>query len=50
MKFLLIMVTLTAIVARAEDARACSCGRPRIEVSPSGGDAPINSTVVVWIP
>ncbi len=48
MKLSLILAIM--IVARAEDAHACSCGMPRISISPEGADAPINSTVVVWIP
>ncbi len=47
---LVILLTLIAIGSRANDAHACSCAMPRIEISPSGTDAPINSTVVVWLP
>jgi len=39
-----------AVLARADHAGACSCGRPRIALSPEGNDAPVNSTVVVWVP
>jgi len=50
MKWTLMLTFMIAIVARAEDAHACSCGMPRITISPDGVDAPINTTIVVWIP
>jgi hypothetical protein len=50
MKLTLALFVLTAILARAEDAAACSCARPRVTHSPHDTDAPINSTVVVWVP
>jgi hypothetical protein len=50
MKLAIALFALTAILARAEDAAACSCARPRVTHSPQGTDAPLNSTVVVWVP
>jgi hypothetical protein len=47
---LLILLAFTAVLVRAEHAHACSCGMPRIEISPTGTDAPTNSTVVAWVP
>jgi hypothetical protein len=45
----LVMVAI-ALVARPYDAEACSCAPPRVRISPSDSDAPLNSTVLVWLP
>lgn len=50
MRLTLVLTLMIAIIARANDAHACSCSMPRISISPDGADAPINATVVVWIP
>jgi len=50
MKITLMLLALIAMLVRAEHAHACSCSAPRITVSPDGTDAPINATVVVWVP
>jgi hypothetical protein len=39
-----------ALVARPEEAGACSCSMPRVTISPADADAPINSTVIAWLP
>lgn len=50
MRVTLALFAITAIVARPDEAAACSCMGPRISISPSGTGAPINSTIVVWLP
>lgn len=50
MKSLILVAMVVAVIARAEQAHACSCAMPQIELSPRGTDAPINSTIVVWVP
>ncbi len=50
MKWTLMLVATVAVIARADHAHACSCSMPQIEFSPNGADAPLNSTVVVWVP
>lgn len=44
------LVAMVAVIARADQAHACSCGMPQIQISPAGADAPLNATVVVWVP
>lgn len=44
------LVAMVAVIARAEVAHACSCAAPRIVVSPEGVDAPVNATIVAWVP
>jgi hypothetical protein len=39
-----------ALLARPDEAGACSCGAPRVTISPDDADAPTNSTVIVWLP
>jgi hypothetical protein len=46
----LVVAVMVAILARAEVAGACSCSGPHLSFSPDSTDAPINSTVVIWMP
>jgi hypothetical protein len=46
-----LVLALLAITLAPERADACSCGRARMYVSPSKDvPAPVNTTVMVWIP
>jgi len=45
-----VVAVILAILVRAEEAGACSCIGPHVVFSPSSTDAPVNSTIVIWLP
>lgn len=46
----LAIAALAAVIAPAAPAAACSCAMPSIRISPRGAGAPINATVMAWLP
>ena len=50
MKTALLLAAFVCVLARAGLAGACTCGGPQPFISPSNADAPINATVMVWVP